>query len=201
MSWKRILIAIIVLLSASRVGVAENTDRIIGDKDKIPEKVLRSRYENFTTAQTYILVFIESKELGRKATIVCGNRRWHRILTERTNYFRGNEQQYVDFMLKNHDRWFDLPMNVFDELVKDYDAPKSDAYEKDKIKGVPYIANKYLEKKCSGNNCSYSFHDDKYSWRDRSLLRMLLESGLVVSCGCEDFRLWINAEEVDAIHK
>lgn len=198
---KKILITAIMLLSASCIVLAENADTNTADTDQVPTNVLRKRYDNFSTAQTFVLIFIESKELGQKAAIVCDNSRWHQILTERTNYFKGNKQQYIDFMLENHDQRFNLSADVFNELVKYYDAPKSDAYEKDKIKGVPFLANKYLEKRCSKNNCSYSFRDDKYSWRDRSVLRMLLESGLVVGRGCEDDRLWIDAEEVDAIHK
>ncbi len=201
MRQNRVLIAAIMLLSLPCIALVKDVN--IGDKNQSSIYVLRKRYGEFSTAGAFISVCVENKDLKQKSTIVCENAYWYDILTKKTNYFKGSARQYVDFMLKNHDQCFQLSADVFKELSKTHEALRKDAYEMDmdKVKGVSYVANKYLKKNFwNANKYDYVFRDNKYE-SDRSLLRMLLELGLVVRRDCESGQGYIEPKEIDAVHK
>lgn len=186
---------------ALNAGQPEEKTNTISIEVIAEQDVLSRRYGEFSTAGAFILVCISNKESGKTAEIVCENTEWYDILTKETAYFKGNEKEYLDFMLKNHDKCFELSALAFDKLAKELSVPKNEVFEKDKNKGIKFVAEKYLKKNSwSPSNYDYIIRDKRFE-HDRGLLRMLLESGLVVRRDCESGQRFIEAKEVDAAQK
>ena len=166
-------------------------------QDAPSEDILNRRYGEFSTAGAYILVCIGSEESDLKTFIVCENTDWYITLTEETASFKGNDEQYLKFMIKNYNKRFSLPETVFNKLVKEYSAPKNKAFETDKSKGLKHVVSKYLQKNTwSPGSYYYSIRINTYQ-NNRSFLRMLLELGLVVRRDCESGMIYVESKEIE----
>lgn len=167
----------------------------------IPADVLRRRYGEFSTAGAFILLRIRNKETGEYADAVYENMDWYLMATRGNIIPVKGEKEYIEFMIENYDRSFDVSDADFKELIK-FDAPAKEEYEAIKAKGIPYLVSSYLEKwywNAPKNTGSYMYliREEKYAY-DESFLRVLLDMDLVVRRECESGHRYVESKEIDS---
>ncbi len=166
----------------------------------VPPHVLRRRYGEFSTSGAFVLLHIKNRETGECAHAVCENMDWYLIARDEGIFTGKADEEYVDFMVKNHDRLFEVSGTSYGELLK-LDAPEREAYAQLKSKGIPYLADNFLTRwywNAPQNTGPYMYNitEEKHAY-DESFLRVLLEMGLVVRRECESGQRYVEPEEID----
>ncbi|MEQ8188439.1 MAG: hypothetical protein ABRQ39_10765 [Candidatus Eremiobacterota bacterium] len=159
------------------------------------EDVLRKRFEEFSTSESFVLIKIKDRNSGEKSSVVCTNTDWYMTLYNEKEYSFPSQKDYVDFMVKNYDKEFVLSHEAYKELIK-ISAAETD-FEGLRGKGVDYIVKTYLKKYywSPGGSYDYIFKDEKMS-RNRSFLKILLELGLIVRSDCESGMIYVESENI-----
>jgi len=198
-------VTILIVLWACTPGQAEGgngrhnqyaIDRKEG-KCKVTEDVLRRRFGEFSTAGAFVLVKIQDRATGERAVIVCENTDWFFAARE-FDHSLSHEKEYTAYMIRNYGTFLPVPGKVFRELVGSFGAAQGDAYAGDAVRGIAFVAGKYLERFewSPGGSHAYRVRDRKLAY-DRSFLRLLLELGLVVRRDCESGMIYVEALEID----
>jgi hypothetical protein len=161
------------------------------------ENVLRKRFEEFSTSESFVLIRIKDRNSGEKSSVVCTNTDWYMTLLNEKDYSFPFQKDYVDFMVKNYDREFILSHEAYKELIKFSEAKPVKDFEEIRGNGVNYIV-KTCFKKYYWSPCGpyvYVFKDEKLS-RNRSFLKILLEFGLIVRSDCESGMIYVESENI-----
>jgi hypothetical protein len=195
-------------MAADNIETGDSRDGMQSEKTRpgpqasrpVPPHVLRRRYGEFSTAGAYVLLHVKNRETGECAHVVHENMDWYLIARDEGIFIGDADEEYVDFMVKNHDRLFEVGDASYTELLK-LDAPEREAYARLKSKGIPYLVDAYLTRwywNAPKNTGPYVYNitEEKYAY-DESFLRVLLEMGLVVRRECESGQRYVEPEEID----
>ncbi|MBU1078528.1 MAG: YiiX family permuted papain-like enzyme [Spirochaetes bacterium] len=168
----------------------------------ISKNILKKRFNNFSTAGSYILVCIQDKESEKKEFIVCENEEWFLLLLKEKEYSIHDEKEYSPFMLAHYNTCFKFSNRKFSELSGEYGAPRKNEYDILKKKGLHNIISTFFTKRYwnapkNDGQYAYFIKDHRKYSRDRSFIRILLEMGLVVRRECESGYLYIESDEID----
>lgn len=160
------------------------------------EDILKKRFGEFSTAGAFVLIKIQNKKTGDKAFIVPENTDWFMYVLEEKEYGIKNEEDYLNFMLKEYDRYFELSDEKYKELTGSFEAKKVPEFQEIKEKGLTYLLENYFEKYYwnPGGSYVYSFRDEKLE-HNRDFLMVLLEIGLVVRRECESGMIYVEPVE------
>lgn len=160
------------------------------------EDILKKRFGEFSTAGAFVLIKIQNKKTGDKAFIVPENTDWFIYILEEKEYGIKDEEDYLNFMLKEYDRYFELSDEKYKELTCSFEAKKVPEFQKIKDKGINHLLENYFEKYywSPGGPYVYSFQDEKLE-HNRDFLMILLEMGLLVRRDCESGMIYVEAME------
>ncbi len=149
----------------------------------ISEQVLRKRFSESSSSDTFIKVKLQNKETKEKTTIVTGNIHWFLTCFDDLKIVH-NDDEYTDYMVKNYRKTF----AVSDKTYKRFENSRVDkSYAEIRNLGWPEIKRRYLsiERGC------YEIKNKNLE-RDDNFIAILLDQDVVINRNCLYYKLHIH---------
>lgn len=150
-------------------------------KVMINSNILEKRYSDFSSDISFILLKV--RNANKEAYVVYDNKSWSRLCQRQLALVK-DSKEYVSYMVKNHDKTFDVPSNVFNEMII-AEAKQPNFKEKtwQEIKAAYFEEERPRLYKLKDSNLRLG--------RNMSFLRLLLEQNLFVGQGSYDGAIFV----------
>jgi len=198
--FKKLLLIFLIIIMGVNIMAYKNSENktlaqadINQDEEKtLTRHILLRRFGEFSSAGSFVMVKIKNADREEECSIVCENTDWYLFISALKEYSFSSDEDYTDYMIAHYDEVFELSSDKYEEMKNSYEAPSLHEFEEAKKAGISFVADTYLKKGQYG----YFIRDKKLE-HNRSLLRMLLEMGLVVRRECESGNIYVEVDDID----
>ena len=149
---------------------------------KMDENILKRRFGEFSTSGAFILAKIQNTQTKDSMEIICENAAWA-FTCVNTLKLMASFKEYTDYMVKNYDKTFEVPDEIYSALKG---SKAGDSYMKYAQTNWGEVKAEFLAKERG----FYNIKDRKLE-RNPDFIKMLLLHNVVVRQDCIDGSVYV----------